>query len=164
MSAATTELPGNFRLDYGRDLEAELDRLAAAFATHELDTAPYPARWLALKLLEAEGDVIEQIAARPGGAACVGLARERAAHLEATLGDEVGILTADRRYGFINGVARQVLQAQEYWRLRGMRADVVILNEHPATYLDEMQAQLTALLNDGPWSAWQHRRPRCSDP
>ena len=110
MSAATTELPGNFRLDYGRDLEAELDRLAAAFATHELDTAPYPARWLALKLLEAEGDVIEQIAARPGGAACVGLARERAAHLEATLGDEVGILTADRRYGFINGVARQVLR------------------------------------------------------
>ena len=54
-------------------------------------------------------------------------------------------------------LARQVLQAQEYWRLRGMRADVVILNEHPATYLDEMQAQLTALLNDGPWSAWQHR-------
>ena len=39
-------------------------------------------------------------------------------------------------------LVRQVLQAQEYWRLKGLRADVVILNEHPVGYLDEMQAQL----------------------
>ena len=54
-------------------------------------------------------------------------------------------------------LVRQVLQAQEYWRLKGLRADVVIVNEHPISYLDEMQAQLTAVLDDGPWSAWQHR-------
>ena len=54
-------------------------------------------------------------------------------------------------------LVRQVLQAQEYWRLKGLSADVVILNEHPVSYLDEMQAQLTALLDDGPWSTWQHR-------
>ena len=52
---------------------------------------------------------------------------------------------------------RQVLQAQEYWRLKGLSADVVIINEHPVGYLDEMQAQLTAVLDDGPWSTWQHR-------
>ena len=40
-------------------------------------------------------------------------------------------------------LVRQVLQAQEYWRLKGLSADVVILNEHPVSYLDEMQAQLT---------------------
>ena len=34
--------------------------------------------------------------------------------------------------------------AQEYWRVKGLRADVVILNEHPADYLDEMQDQLTS--------------------
>ncbi len=27
----------------------------------------------------------------------------------------------------------------------------------PSSYLDEMQAQLTALLDDGPWRTWQHR-------
>ena len=54
-------------------------------------------------------------------------------------------------------LVRQVLQAQEYWRLKGLSADVVILNEHPASYLDEMQAQLTDILNDGPWSTWLHR-------
>jgi cyclic beta-1,2-glucan synthetase len=54
-------------------------------------------------------------------------------------------------------LARQVLQAQEYWRLKGLAADVVILNEHPVSYLDEVHAQLTAALDDGPWSTWKHR-------
>jgi len=55
------------------------------------------------------------------------------------------------------GLARHVLQAQEYWRLKGLSADVVILNEHPVSYLDEVHAQLTALLDNGPWRTWKHR-------
>jgi cyclic beta-1,2-glucan synthetase len=53
-------------------------------------------------------------------------------------------------------LVREVLQAQEYWRLKGLRADVVILNEHPVSYLDEMHGQITALLDNGPWRAWNH--------
>jgi ferrous iron transport protein B len=117
MSAASLRQPVPFKLDYGHDLEREIERLVEAFAAHKLDTRPYPPRWLALKLLEAEADVAAEIAARPGGPAVLRLARERAAYLEATLGDEVGILTADRRYGFINGVARQVLRQPALDRL-----------------------------------------------
>jgi len=54
-------------------------------------------------------------------------------------------------------LVRQLLQAQEYWRLKGLTADVVIANEHPVSYLDEIQAQLMAILDDGPWSTWKHR-------
>ncbi|HEY6553209.1 MAG TPA: glucoamylase family protein, partial [Vicinamibacteria bacterium] len=54
-------------------------------------------------------------------------------------------------------LVRQVLQAQEYWRLKGLQADVVILNEHPVSYLDEMHAALTALLDNGPWRTWKHK-------
>ena len=35
-------------------------------------------------------------------------------------------------------LVRQVLQAQDYWRLKGLAADVVVLNEHPVSYRDEM--------------------------
>ena len=42
-------------------------------------------------------------------------------------------------------LVRQLLHAQEYWRVKDLRADVVILNDHPADYLDEVQAQLTSL-------------------
>ena len=54
-------------------------------------------------------------------------------------------------------LVRQVLRAQEYWRLKGLDAEVVILNEHPASYLDEMHEQLQSLLGNGPWAAWKHR-------
>ncbi|HEX9306114.1 MAG TPA: glucoamylase family protein [Anaeromyxobacter sp.] len=54
-------------------------------------------------------------------------------------------------------LVRQVLQAQEYWRLKGLGADVVVLNEHPVSYLDEVHAQLAALLDEGPWRTWKHR-------
>ncbi|NJR13555.1 MAG: hypothetical protein HC779_04070 [Phyllobacteriaceae bacterium] len=57
-------------------------------------------------------------------------------------------------------LVRQVLQAQEYWRLKGLRADVVILNEHPVSYLDEMHVQLTELLDTGPWVALHCRDER----
>jgi cyclic beta-1,2-glucan synthetase len=56
-----------------------------------------------------------------------------------------------------HALVRQVLQAQEYWRLKGLSADVVILNEHPVSYLDEVHARLAALLDDGPWRTWKHK-------
>src|SRR6185503_11626719 len=54
-------------------------------------------------------------------------------------------------------LVRQVLRAQDYWRLKGLSADVVILNEHPVSYRDEMNEQLLALLEGGPWGAWKNR-------
>jgi cyclic beta-1,2-glucan synthetase len=53
-------------------------------------------------------------------------------------------------------LVRQVLQAQEYWKLKALAADVVILNEHPVSYLDEMQEALLALVASGPWGAREH--------
>lgn len=55
------------------------------------------------------------------------------------------------------GLARAVLKAQEYWRLKGLGADVVILNDEPGSYLEPMHARLTSLLDSGPWTAWRDR-------
>ena len=54
-------------------------------------------------------------------------------------------------------LVRNVLQAQEYWRLKGLRADVVILNEHPVDYLDQMHEALSSLIAGGSWGAWRDR-------
>jgi cyclic beta-1,2-glucan synthetase len=60
------------------------------------------------------------------------------------------------RVGDVGALAlvRQVLNAQEYWRVKGLRADLVILNEHPADYLDEMQALLSRMVEEPPWAGW----------
>ena len=51
-------------------------------------------------------------------------------------------------------LVRQLLYAQEYWRVKDLRADLVVLNDHPADYLDEVQAQLMSLLREPRWSGW----------
>ena len=53
-------------------------------------------------------------------------------------------------------LVRQLLHAQEYWRLKGLRADLVILNEHPAEYLDETQEFLTSVVQEPRWSGWNN--------
>ncbi len=50
--------------------------------------------------------------------------------------------------------ARQLLRAQEYWRVKELRADVVILNQHPAEYFDETHQLLTALVQEPRWAGW----------
>jgi cyclic beta-1,2-glucan synthetase len=54
-------------------------------------------------------------------------------------------------------LVRQLLLAQEYWRVKGLSGDVVILNEHPAEYLDETQNYLTHLTQEPRWSGWNNR-------
>jgi cyclic beta-1,2-glucan glucanotransferase len=54
-------------------------------------------------------------------------------------------------------LVREILQAQEYWRLKALRADIVIVNDEPAGYEAALQTQLTGLLDSGPWREWRHR-------
>jgi ferrous iron transport protein B len=44
-----------------------------------------------------------------GGDSIIAFASERARHVESMLGDDFDLLTADRRYGYINGIVRQTL-------------------------------------------------------
>ena len=53
-------------------------------------------------------------------------------------------------------LVRQLLHAQEYWRVKGLRADLVILNEHPAEYLDETQEFLTHIVQEPRWAGWNN--------
>jgi len=99
-----------FQLDYGGKLEREIAKLNSAFEEIKFDTGKYPQRWLAIKLLEADADILTRVQAMPNGAQVITLAQQGAEHLKSMLGDDVDLLTADRRYGYINGVVRQSLQ------------------------------------------------------
>ncbi len=52
-------------------------------------------------------------------------------------------------------LVRQVLIAHEHWRLKGLRADALILNEHATSYREEIDERLHQLIDGGPWSAWR---------
>ena len=105
-----SNLQSPFRLDYGHDIEGEIAHLEGEIAAQGSDTHGAPPRWLALKLLEEDPEIVARVGAQPGGAAVVALARARAARLREIGGDDVDLLATDRRYGYINGLVRRVLQ------------------------------------------------------
>ena len=44
-------------------------------------------------------------------------------------------------------LVRELLVAHEYWRRRGLRIDLVLLNEHPTTYADDLQNRIQATVD-----------------
>src|SRR5205814_7134601 len=42
------------------------------------------------------------------------------------------------------GIARQLLRAHEYWRMKQLPVDLVILNERAASYVQDLQVALEA--------------------
>jgi ferrous iron transport protein B len=99
-----------FKLDYGGKIEREIEKLISAFEEMKFDGGRYPKRWLALKLLEADADILAHVGTMPNGEQVIALAKQGAAHVSSMLGDDFDLLTADRRYGYINGVVRQSLR------------------------------------------------------
>jgi len=106
-----------FRLDYGGKIEREITRLVAMFEEIKFDVGRYPQRWLAIKLLEADADILERVGKMPNGGQVITLAQQGSEKLKSMLGDDVDLLTADRRYGYINGVVRQSLHRPKLDRI-----------------------------------------------
>jgi ferrous iron transport protein B len=106
MTIKSTQL---FKLDYGGKIEREIGRMLAKFDEINFDNDRYSRRWLAIKLLERDPDILERVQQMHGGQTIIAFAKERAQQVESMLGDDFDLLTADRRYGYINGIVRQTL-------------------------------------------------------
>jgi cyclic beta-1,2-glucan glucanotransferase len=50
-------------------------------------------------------------------------------------------------------IVRQLLRAHEYWRMKGLPIDLVILNEHPSSYAQGLQEYLLNLIRTSPAQA-----------
>lgn len=101
--------PRPFRVDYGPAIEAELSRLAELVEAYPHLSQQFNPRWLAVKLLEDEQDVVAKVIQMEDGSALVTEARCCAGRISRQYGDEADIALADARYGFVNSLARQVL-------------------------------------------------------
>ncbi|NJB69122.1 ferrous iron transport protein B [Desulfobaculum xiamenense] len=96
------------RISYGADVDAALDEMERAIVAARFLTDRLPARWVALKYLEKDEEIVTR-----GRAAGV-LSRELEAvsdrlaeHLRATLNTDAESLIADHRYGYIASLLRQ---------------------------------------------------------
>ena len=59
-----------------------------------------------------------------------------------------------------SGIVRQLLRAHEYWRLKRLAVDLVILNERGASYVQDLQIALETRGAHQPVAAGSRRRAR----
>lgn len=105
--------PTSFKINYGNEFETEIEALTA-FIQHQPSLAQsFNPRWLAVKLLEGEADIIDRVERLQAGPELVNQARQAGARIEEIYGDSVDIAVADARYGFIHGLTRQVIDRSQ---------------------------------------------------
>lgn len=103
-------LPSPALVDYGPALEDAVAALRRAIEATPALAEMYPARWLALALLEGDPDLEARLAEMPGGAAVLDEAARLAVDLEAALGEPSDTLIADCRYRFLADVVRGAVE------------------------------------------------------
>ncbi|MDR0466813.1 MAG: ferrous iron transport protein B, partial [Deltaproteobacteria bacterium] len=102
------------RISYGPDLDPALETMERAILEADFLTRDYPARWIAIKYLEGDADIIAQ----GRRAADLGLELEQmtdtlAKHLDDALKTTPEARLADYRYGYINSLLRQGVITRE---------------------------------------------------
>ncbi|HQG47850.1 MAG TPA: ferrous iron transport protein B, partial [Sedimentisphaerales bacterium] len=94
-------------LHYGTEIEEQLARVEAIVRTKEGDLADkYGSRWVALKLIEQDDEVVGKIQHQE----VLDAAAKSVAYLRNIFRDEPEILLADRRYGFISGACQETIK------------------------------------------------------
>ena len=114
------------KIHYGEEIETELAKIEPLIAAEEVELAKkYHAQWLAVKLLEHDGDIVAKVKSEK----VLSAAAASVKHLKTIFADEPEILFADRRYGFISGACEETIKSSvELRHSRSDMVDKVILN------------------------------------
>ena len=118
-----------FKIDYGNEIESEISKLISQINDTQSVKTVFPHRWLAIKLLESDEEVHLRLIVLQGGAELIKSSRASIEKLEGILGDDVDIFMADRRYGWINGLVKEVVKKPDGSRLSTSdKIDKVVTN------------------------------------
>jgi len=116
MIKQTTE-QRNFSIHYGKAVEEEICKLQSEIERNELLTSRFKSRWLAIKLVESDPNILEKTTAIEGGSKVVELSKKSVEKLEKRFSDELDSIFADKRYGWINGLVKEVVDKSQAARI-----------------------------------------------
>jgi len=127
VSARVGEPPRPLKISYGADIDRALDEMEDIISSADFLTGSYPARWIALKYLENDEQILERGMAQNRGVAVklADIASRLAGHLAATQDTHPEGMIADHRYGFINALLKQNVVVYAHDRNRLQRSDQI---------------------------------------
>ncbi len=104
-------------VSYGKEVEEEILKIEQILEKDKALLEKYPARWLSVKLLENDNEVQKKIKKSPYAGEILAQVESSISHLKNIFGDDLELVIADRRYGFINGACHESVERTAEERL-----------------------------------------------
>jgi ferrous iron transport protein B len=98
---------------YGKEIEAHIQAIQNLIVSKLVELCNiYPPRWLAIKLLEKDQDIMAKVATLPNGKAQLELVGEITAELETVHGETSPVIMAAERYALASKIAKEAITVQ----------------------------------------------------
>ena len=119
------------KLKYGEEVENEIARIISVLKEQKVPTFNFDARWIAVKLLEQDREIIDTIkkASGPRYSKIDETVRSSINHITSILRDSPEVIVADARYGFIKGALLEAYKETGSEKLdRSEKIDRILTN------------------------------------
>jgi ferrous iron transport protein B len=114
---------------YGKEIQEEITKLEDILIKDKSLIQKYPSRWLAVKLLENDSEVIKKVKESLYSNEILAQVEKSTAHLKRIFGDTPEAIIADRRYGFISGACNEAVKSTyEVRHTMSDKIDKVLIN------------------------------------
>ncbi|OHD22569.1 MAG: ferrous iron transport protein B [Spirochaetes bacterium GWB1_59_5] len=96
-------------IQYGIEIEDKLRKLEPLILADPVFAARFPARWLAVKLIEKDQHAFEKLESHPDGARIAAEARDASSWIDNHFGKDAEIVVSEQRYGYIRGAVKEAI-------------------------------------------------------
>ena len=116
-------------INYNLDLELEIRNLQKILQDFECELENLGSRYVAIKLIENDSDIVNTVDKTENGATLVALADEARGRIEETLTEDIQSLFIDARYGFIDGALKKTLDQRGQKKRQRLEVDDVLTHK-----------------------------------
>ena len=95
---------------YGKEIDKYIKILSKFLSSNNVINGKYSDRWLAIKLLEQDTEIIEEVKKNKLSEEIVTLVSEARTYIKNFFNDEPENIISDKRYGFINGLYKETVE------------------------------------------------------
>lgn len=120
----------HIHIPYGRDIEGEIKKIQSVMRRDKDLSKKYSTRWLSVKLLENDREVIEKIRKQfKNPDEILNQVEESKNKIYKIYREEPEVLIADQRYGFISGLLQEVISLEKVNRIDiSQKIDFILTN------------------------------------
>jgi ferrous iron transport protein B len=117
------------KVKYSAEIEKSIETISEAIKNIIPENSRYSLRWTSIRLLENDRPVFQQVRSYDKNFDIAGLIKQERQRLRTFFADEPELVMTDERYGFIEGIIREVLHAPVMTRVDiSRKIDSVLTN------------------------------------